>query len=31
MSNPIGLLSKKLCHYLKQSRKMSGILVWAAH
>jgi len=31
MSNAIGLLSKKLCYYLNQSRIMSGILVWAAH
>jgi len=31
MSNPNGLLSKKVCHYLNQSRIMSGILVWAAH
>jgi len=26
-----GLPRKKLCHYLNQSRIMSGILVWAAH
>jgi len=31
MSNPNGLLSKKLCHYLNQSRMMNGILVWAAY
>jgi len=31
MSNPNDLLSKTLCHYLNQSRIMSGILVWAAH
>jgi len=31
MSNPNGLLSKKVCHYLNQSRIVSGILVWAAH
>jgi len=31
MSNPNGLLSKNLCHYLNQSRVMSGILVWAAY
>ena len=31
MSHPFDLLSKKLCHYLNQSRIMSGILVWAAH
>jgi len=31
MSNPNGLLSKKLCHYLNQSRMMSGIIVRAAY
>jgi len=31
VSNPNGLLSKKLGHYLNHSRIMSGILVWATH
>jgi len=31
MSNPNGLLSKKICHCFNQSRTMSGMLEWAAH
>jgi len=30
MSNPNGLLSQKLCHYLNQSRTVNGLL-WSQH
>jgi len=31
MSNPNGLLSQKVCHYLGQGRTLNGILLRAAH
>jgi len=31
MSNPNGLLSQKLCHYLNQGRTLNDILMRAAH
>jgi len=31
MSNPNGLLSQKLCHYLNQGRTLSDILMRNAH
>ena len=31
LSNPNGLLSQKLCHYLDQGRKLNDILLRAAH
>jgi len=31
MSNPNGLMSQKLCHYLKQDRTLSDILMRAEH
>jgi len=30
MSNPNGLLSQKLCHYLNQGRTLNDILIMAA-
>jgi len=31
MSNPNGLLSQKVCHYLNQGRTLNDILMRAAH
>jgi len=31
MSNPNGLLSQKVCHYLDQGRTLNDILLRAAH
>jgi len=31
MSNPNGLLSQKVCHYLNQDRILYGILMRVAH
>jgi len=31
MSNPNGLLSQKLCHYLNQGRTLNNMLMRAAH
>jgi len=31
MSNPNGLLSQKLCHYLDQGRTLNDMLLNAAH
>jgi len=31
ISNPNGLMSQKVCHYLKQDRTLNDILMKAAH